>query len=142
MKLYRAEYKYLDGDDVIKDFADFVGEDFFSVLPVITNTMNEIENCELTGIKEIVIDGKSLDIVNYVEPECNCPYCRANSVPLDMIARFLCPHCEVETVVAENGWELISCNSCSGDLYRHLLSYSIPEGKWHYTNEKDETNED
>ena len=138
MKLYRAEYKYLENDDVKKDYMDFVGKDFFSVLTTITGQLNELDTCELTGIFELLINNKSTNIVNFTEPDCNCPYCRASRVPLDMVARFPCPNCGTETVVAENGWEVISCNSCSGDLYRNLLLRSKDDGNWYYTKEQDE----
>lgn len=136
MKLYRAEYKYLKHDEVMRNYMDFVGEDFYSLLPAITNAVNELEDCELTGISEIILNGKSINIVNYTEPDCDCPYCRANRVPLDMIASFLCPNCGCDIVVAENGWEHISCNECSADIHRHLLSRSKDDGKWHYTKEQ------
>ena len=136
MRLYRAEYKYLKNDEVIRDHMDFVGEDFYSVLPVVTNEINELENCQLIGISEILINGASANIVNYVEPPCQCPYCRASIVPLDMVANFTCPTCGDSIVVAENGWEHISCNSCSTDIYRHLLSHSKDDGKWYYTKEE------
>ena len=142
MKLYRAEYKYLEADEVKTDYMDFVGADFYGVLSSITNTMSELEECELTGIFEILINSKSVNIVNYTEPDCDCPYCRANRVPLDMIARFSCPTCGKEVVVAEDGWELISCNECSGDLYRHMLSRSATDGKWYYTKAEEEIDED
>ena len=137
MKLYRAEYKYLKNDEVIKGYMDFVGEDFYSVLAVITNEVNElVEDCELLGIFEILINGASVNIVNYADPDCECAYCRADRVPLDMIACFACPNCEEDIVVAENGWEHISCNACSADIYRHFLSRSKNDGKWYYTKEQ------
>ena len=140
MKLYRAEYKFLDGDTVVREYADFVGDDFYSILSPVTNAINEIGECELTGIREILVDGKPVNIVNYVEPDCECPYCRANRVPLDMVASFPCPNCGKQVVVAENGWESIPCNDCSTDLHRHLISRSKTDGKWYY--KKEEDNED
>jgi len=136
LRLYRAEYKYLKNDEVMKDHMDFVGEDFYSVLAVVTNEINKLENCQLIGISEILINGASVNIVNYAEPECDCPYCRADRVPLDMVASFACPACGESIVVAENGWEHIPCNSCSADIYRHLLSRLKDDGKWYYTKEE------
>ena len=137
MKLYRVEYKFLEQDIVQRDFMDFVGENLFSILPQISNEMIESGDLEIISMSEIEIGGKSVNIVNYVEPDCNCAYCRAFKVPLDMIIKFNCPNCGDELRLAENGWELVGCTKCNADIYRHNLSRSKEDGKWYYTVDKE-----
>jgi len=131
MKAYEAEYKNITEDEISIKKIQVCAEDFFCGLQEATRMIAEIEDSDWTIQSFKIIDG--IDISNFIEPECNCPFCRASKTVLDKIAKFNCPECKELIVVAEDGWEVISCRKCNKELYRHLLGYS--EGAWHYTDD-------
>jgi len=127
MKVYEAEYKNITENEIIIKKIQVCADDFFCALREATNIIDNItEDFIIMGLR--LVEG--IDIENFTELECNCPFCRVSKTVLDKIAKFNCPQCNDLIVVAEDGWETISCRKCNQEIYRHKLSYS--EGAWRY----------